>query len=54
MGHNRDRGNKEKRRPAKNDKKQKGLPPHLQRQREQKGPAREIQRHLDDLAQRPQ
>lgn len=53
MSKSQDRGGKkEQRRPAKNEKKKGGLPPHLQREREQNSSVREIQRHLDDLGER--
>jgi hypothetical protein len=53
MSKSRDRGGKkEQRTPAKSDKKKGGLPPHLQRQKEQHGSVKEIQRHLNDLEER--
>lgn len=52
MAHNRDRGKKDKRKPPKGDKKRKGVPPHLQQGKDQGSSAREIQRHLNDLAER--
>jgi hypothetical protein len=52
MAHSRDRGKKEKKKAPKEDKKKKGLPPHLQRTRETNNSLREIQHHLDDLAER--
>jgi hypothetical protein len=55
MAHSRDRGKKEKKKAPKQDKKQKGIAPHLERSREQSnGTVREIQRHLDDLSKRQQ
>lgn len=56
MAHSRDRGNKEKRREPKQDKKRKGLPPHLQRTNtstnNQNGSLREIQRHINELEEK--
>jgi hypothetical protein len=55
MSHSQDRGKeKKKKKEPKQDKKRKGLPPHLQRTKEQHGSVREIQKHLDDLAERQQ
>ena len=51
MSHDRDRPKKPQRKPKSKDKKRKGVPPHLQRRQEQ-GSIHEIQRYLDDLAQR--
>ena len=50
MAHSRDKGKKEKKKPAKQDKHKKGIPPHLQQQ--ENSSVREIQRHLDDLSER--
>jgi hypothetical protein len=53
MARSRDRGKKEKKKAPKEDaKKKKGVPPHLQRTRDTNNSLREIQHHLDDLAER--
>ena len=53
MSHEQNRGKKDKRKPPKQDKKRKGLPPHLERgQTQQNGTVKEIQRHMNDLEER--
>ncbi len=52
MAHSRDRAKKEKRKSPKEEKKNKGIPPHLQRQREDNGSLQEIRRHITDLEDR--
>ncbi|MDQ4076858.1 MAG: hypothetical protein M3220_11515 [Chloroflexota bacterium] len=51
MSHDRNMPKKPKRKPKKRDKKRKGLPPHLERAREENSTLREIQRHIDDLSE---
>lgn len=53
MGHEQNRGGKEKKKPAKNDKKQKGIPPHLQRERDD-STSKDINKHMEDVARKQQ